>query len=57
MLDCSNISSISSEGLTGESVNSVVGEMKDSLVYANHILTFTTLQHRMQFKATAAVGK
>jgi hypothetical protein len=43
--------------LTGESVNSVVGEMKDSLVYANHILTFTTLQHRMQFKATAAVGK
>jgi hypothetical protein len=51
------IGNLSSEGMTGENANSVVSDIKSTLVYANQVLAFTTLKHLMEFKATAAVGK
>ena len=51
------IGNLSSEGMAGENANSVVGDMKNTLVYAKHILEFTRLKHLIEFKVAAAHGK
>ena len=51
------IDSLSGEGMAGENADSVVSDIKSTLVYANQVLELTRYKHLMEFKATAAVGK